>query len=334
MSARTTLVEGRGLSRFYGVVLGLNNVDFRIRSGITGVVGPNGAGKTTLFRLLTGQIKPSAGELRVLGGLPWRDAAVRAQLAYCPEDETVPTGVNPVTWLTGLGQMSGLSGSEAKCRARAMLERVRLPEQHWRKAVSAYSKGMKQRVKLAQCLMHEPRLIILDEPMNGLDPMGRDEFGRVLRDLSAEGTSVVISSHILQDLEALCRDFIVLRWGRIPTAGNALANAHRDEPAAAEETPEAVADTAAAVARAWPRETTLRCSDPEKLAGHLLSAGLLQGCDLDADAGTVVARWRDPAAFYENFAEHLLASDVVIHEVHAPGSTLESAFEPPPLPTV
>src|SRR5690606_4033175 len=255
------IVSAEGLSRFYGVVLGLNNVTFRIRPGITGIVGPNGAGKTTLFRLLTGQIKPSSGTLNVLGGSPWSDPQVRAQIAYCPEDETVPAAIRPGDWLTGLGMISGLGGGEARRRAVAALERVRLPAAHWRKPVTALSKGMKQRVKLAQCLLHEPRLIILDEPMNGLDPMGRDEFGRVLRDLAAEGTSVLISSHILQDLEALCRDFLLLRWGRMPRAGNALANA-TDE--TAEIATGSVAATGTApVARRWPGETIVRCADPQ-----------------------------------------------------------------------
>ncbi|WP_221032635.1 ABC transporter ATP-binding protein [Actomonas aquatica] len=332
------IVEATHLSRFYGIVLGLNNVSFTIGTGITGVVGPNGAGKTTLFRLLTGQIKPSSGELRVLGGLPWRDPAVRAQLAYCPEDEAVPPNIKPRDWLIALGMISGLSSREAKVRATAALERVRLPSVHWNKNVTAYSKGMKQRVKLAQCLLHEPRLIILDEPMNGLDPMGREELGNVLRELAADGTSVVISSHILQDLEALCRSFILLRWGRMPSSSNKLANARTEATAAA--TPVAV-ETGTDVTpppmpatppRRWPSETTIRCDDAPKLARFLFAQDLLRGCDLDDEGQTLVARWRDPAAFYENFHGILLESGVTLHEINAKGSALERAIEPPPLP--
>ena len=326
----SAVVEATNLSRFYGVVLGLNNVSFAIRPGITGIVGPNGAGKTTLFRLLTGQIKPSSGELKVFGGSPWSDLNVRAQIAYCPEDEAVPKGVRAPDWLTGLGMISGLSAKEAKAKAASSLERVNLPALHWRKPVTALSKGMKQRVKLAQCLMHDPRLIILDEPMNGLDPMGRAEFSAVLRELAADGASVLISSHILQDLEALCREFILLRWGRMPTAGNVAANAAKSELAV-----DASEDGSAApqkVAVRWPKETTIRCDAPRKLAGFLMGRGLLRGCDIDEEESALVARWSDPAAFYEAFHQHLLASGVAIYEVNAPGSHLESAIEPPPLP--
>ena len=327
----TAIVEATNLSRFYGIVLGLNNVSFQIGPGITGVVGPNGAGKTTLFRLLTGQIKPSAGELRVFGDLPWSSPTVRAQLAYCPEDEAVPANIKPRDWLTALGMISGLSARDAKARATAALERVRLPAVHWNKNVTAYSKGMKQRVKLAQCLLHEPRLIILDEPMNGLDPMGREELGNVLRQLAAEGTSVVISSHILEDLEALCRAFILLRWGRMPSSSNALANA-RSAPTA---TAEGAADGTPAAApppRRWPAETLIRCEDPARLARFLFGRELLRGCDLNEEKSTLLARWREPAAFYENFHQLLLESGVTIHEASAKGSTLERAIEPPPLP--
>ena len=209
------IVQAENLSRFYGVVLGLNNVSFAVRPGITGVVGPNGAGKTTLFRLLTGQIKPSSGTLQVFGAEPWNNPAVQARIAYCPESEAVPTELRPVEWLTALGMISGLSARVATERARALLDRVKLAPEHWKKRLPALSKGMRQRVKLAQCLLHEPELVILDEPMNGIDPVGREEFSNVLRNLARDGRSVVISSHIIHDLEALCGEFLLLRWGRI-----------------------------------------------------------------------------------------------------------------------
>lgn len=324
------IIEATHLSRFYGIVLGLNNVSFTIRPGITGIVGPNGAGKTTLFRLLTGQIRPSSGALTVFGGLPWADPRVRAQIAYCPEDEEVPTNIKPVDWLIALGMISGLPARDARTRATAALERVNLPAVHWAKPVSAFSKGMKQRVKLAQCLLHEPRLVILDEPMNGLDPMGREEFAIVLRELAANGTSVVISSHILQDLEALCREFILLRWGRLPRAGNATANARATAtPDTATDVPGTDAATPPPIPpRLWPGETTIRCASPAQLARFLFGRDLLRGCDIDEEHSTLVARWRDPAAFYENFHQLLLDSDVAIHEVSAKGSQLERAIDP------
>lgn len=302
------IVEAEGLSRFYGLVLGLNNVTFSIRPGITGVIGPNGAGKTTLFRLLTGQIKPSSGTLRVFGEDPWNQPSVQARLAYCPESEGVPAGLRPVEWLIGLGMISGLAATAAKSRANDLLDRVKLPAEHRRKQIAVLSKGMKQRVKLAQCLLHEPALVILDEPMNGLDPMGREEFGNVLRQLARDGASVLISSHILHDLEALCAEFILLRWGRMP---------RQNQDAASPDT-----------RKRWPESTTFRCASPEQLARYFFELRLVRGCDVETDPGLLHVRWNSPEKFYGNFHGLLLESGVPIFEVRSTQSFLENAIEP------
>lgn len=130
---------------------------------------------------MTGQIRPSSGSLRVFGAMPWGNPAVRARIGYCPESEAMPAGLRPLEWLGALGMISGLSAAAAEARARPALDRVKLSAEHWGKPLTALSKGMKQRVKLAQCLLHVPELVILDEPVNGLDPMGREDFGNVLR---------------------------------------------------------------------------------------------------------------------------------------------------------
>jgi ABC-2 type transport system ATP-binding protein len=305
------IAEGKNLSRFYGMILGLNNVSFAIRPGITGVVGPNGAGKTTLFRLLLGQIQPSSGTLEVFGQRPWNNPAVQARIAYCPESEAVPAGIGAFDWLVALGMISGLSAAESKSRTRAGLDQVKLGSAHWKKRLTTLSKGMRQRVKLAQCLLHEPELVILDEPMNGLDPMGREDMGNVLRDLAHAGRSVVISSHILHDLEALCAEFLLLRWGRIPRSLNEATSAD---------------------ARArWPDATSFRCDAPDRLARFLFDRGLVRGCDIDEPAGLLHVRWKDAGRFYGNgnFHELLLQSGVRIFEVQNTESLLEKAIDAP-----
>jgi ABC-2 type transport system ATP-binding protein len=312
------IAEGESLSRFYGMILGLNNVSFVIRPGITGVVGPNGAGKTTLFRLLLGQIRPSSGEIHVMGERPWNNPMVQARIAYCPEAEAVPAGIGSLDWLVALAMISGLSAREAKARARAGLDRVKLASAHWKKRLTALSKGMRQRakgmrqrVKLAQCLMHEPELVILDEPMNGLDPMGREEFSNVLRELAREGRSVVISSHIIHDLEALCADFLLLRWGRIPKSLN---------------------ESTSTEARArWPAATSFRCESPDLLARFLFGHDLVRGCDIDPVSGMLHVRWKDSNRFYADghFHQLLLESGVRIFEVQNTESLLEKAIDAP-----
>lgn len=305
------IVQAENLSRFYGLYLGLNNVTFTIRPGITGIVGPNGAGKTTLFRLLTGQIKPDSGTLQVFGATPWSNPLVQAQLAYCPESEAVPVGLRPLEWLIALAMISGHSARDAETQARRMLERVKLAPEHWKKHLTMLSKGMKQRVKLAQCLLHEPKLIVLDEPMNGLDPMGREDFSNVLRQLARDGVSIVISSHILHDLEALCSEFILLRWGRMVRGENEAAS------------PDAQ--------KRWPASTTFRCDSPEKLARFFFDRKLVRGFEIAGDDKLRV-QWLEASQFYSDFNALLLDSGVQIYEVRSTASFLEKAVGAPHTP--
>src|ERR1700722_15687918 len=164
----SALIQARELSRWYGIVMGLNNVSFQIEPGLTGLVGPNGAGKSTLIQIITGQLKPSSGRLTVFGLEPWNNPALLRRIGYCPEGEAVPKELRPLEWLKGLGLLSGLRPGEVEGRAGALWEKVRLPCEHWGKRWGQYSKGIKQRVKRGQALLLEPKLLVVAEPMNGL----------------------------------------------------------------------------------------------------------------------------------------------------------------------
>jgi ABC-2 type transport system ATP-binding protein len=170
-----------------------------------------------------------------------------------------------------------------------------------------YSKGMRQRVKLAQALMHQPDLLVLDEPMNGLDPMGRQEMAQILKELAAQGASIIISSHILAELEPLCKNILILNWGRILASGT--QRNIRDD----------LAD--------WAEQLTIRCSAPEQLARHLFASGVLQGFDLGLNDGTLNIRVKDPAAFYEQWTDLLLQSQVTVFEIRSKNRSLKSIFE-------
>ena len=217
------VIQAENLSRFYGIVMGLNNVSFSIGAGLTGLVGPNGAGKTTLIRLITGQIRPSAGRLLVLGESPGiapgsrthrllcgRGCAPRQSLTHGLADRPGPD-LRPGP---GYGQDNGRNRSSI---------RWDWPRTVYGKSIAGFSKGMKQRVKLAQAFLHEPDLLVLDEPMNGLDPMGRREIADLLRDRAANGAHILISSHILPELESLCNQLVLMNWGRVLAAGNQSA---------------------------------------------------------------------------------------------------------------
>jgi ABC-2 type transport system ATP-binding protein len=304
MSAFIQAVE---LSRWYGIVMGLNNVSFEIEPGLTGLVGPNGAGKSTLIQIITGQLQPSSGLLTVFGEAPWNNPRLLMRIGYCPEGEAVPKDLRPLEWLMGLAHLSGLESAKVPVRCETILERIGLPREHWSKRMSQYSKGMKQRVKLAQGLLHEPELLVLDEPMNGLDPMGRQEMATILQGLAASGVSILISSHILSELESLCKNILILNWGRILASGsqkeirNDLKN--------------------------WSEELCIQCDDPEKLARHLFEADVLLGFDLEPDEGLLHIRVKDAAAFYTRWVRLLLESGVKVNALRSRSRSLKNIFD-------
>src|SRR5258708_15846276 len=209
------VIQAHELSRWYGLVMGLSNVSFQVESGLTGLVGSNGAGKSTLIQIITGQLRPSSGQLTVFGEAPWDNPRLIQRLGYCPEGEAVPKDLQPLDWLKGLAWLSGLAGNEAATRCESMLDRVGLPREHWSKRMGQFSKGMKQRVKLAQGLLHEPELLVLDEPMNGLDPMGLQEVANILKELAASAVVILISRHLLASLESLCKSILILNGDAI-----------------------------------------------------------------------------------------------------------------------
>lgn len=303
----SAIIEAQEVSRWYGMIMGLNNVSFRIEAGLTGLVGPNGAGKSTLIQLITGQLEPSSGEIRVFGEVPWNNPSLVRRIGYCPEGEAVPKELRPLDWLLGLACLSGIGSSTRRQRCEAILDRVGLPRVHWSKRMGQYSKGMKQRVKLAQGLLHEPELLLLDEPMNGLDPMGRMEVANLLKQLAAQGVSIIISSHILSELEALCRHIVMLNWGRVLASGSQVEI--RSE------------------LKDWSEALEVECDQPERLARHLFDAGMLLGFDLDPSEGRLAIRVRDAAAFYARSADLFLASGVTIYAIRSQSRSLKNLFD-------
>ena len=303
----SAFIVAQELSRLYGIVMGLNNVSFQIEPGLTGLVGPNGAGKSTLIQIITGQLKPSSGELTVFGQKPWNNPLLLRRIGYCPEGEAVPKELRPLEWLEGLGLMSGRRADEVKGRAEAILDKVKLPREHWGKRLGQYSKGMKQRVKLGQGLLHDPELLVLDEPMNGLDPMGRQEVAQTLKELSAQGVSILISSHILAELEALCNNILLLNWGRILASGSQK---------------EIRSDI-----KNWPEELEIECDAPEQLARGLFEAGVLAGFDLAPEEGVLRIRVKDAASFYDRWTELLLASGVMVHAIRSRSRSLQNIYD-------
>ncbi|MBI5513196.1 MAG: ABC transporter ATP-binding protein [Deltaproteobacteria bacterium] len=212
------VLELKGVSKWYGPVLGLRDVTVSVGVGVTGLLGPNGAGKSTLMKVLTGEVSPSRGEARMLGRRVPSEEVFR-RLGYAPEIEVFYEELTGREFVTALARLGGLDPARAHARAGEELERVGLTAAMDR-PLSTYSKGMRQRTKLAQALVHDPEVVILDEPMTGLDPLARAKVLDVVTDLGKRGRSVLVSSHLLDEVETMTREIVLLYQGQLLAQGN------------------------------------------------------------------------------------------------------------------
>jgi ABC-2 type transport system ATP-binding protein len=213
------LVRARQLTKTFGSVRALDGVSFEIDDGVTGLLGSNGAGKSTSLKLFLGLLDPDSGSAEVLGRDPRSSPEYRTRVGYAPEHDCLPRGVSAAEFLAYMARISGLPSTAARLRASDVLRHVGLFEERYR-AMGTYSTGMKQRVKLAQALVHDPLIAFLDEPTAGLDPLGRREMLDLIRRVGGEfGISIVISTHLMGDVERACDSVIVLDAGRLLRAG-------------------------------------------------------------------------------------------------------------------
>src|SRR6184192_4287853 len=215
----TPIVTAEHLSKWYGQVIGLNDVSVSVPPGITGLLGPNGAGKSTFMKVITGQLKPSKGTITVLGEPIWNNPSLYFRIGFCPEQDAFYDRMTGLEWVTALVRLNGLSDGDATEMAHRALDAVELTDAA-NKKIGAYSKGMRQRVKMAQALAHDPHLLILDEPLSGMDPIARRKTIRLIKDWGRAGKSVIVSSHILHEIEAMTANIVLIHNGRIVAEGN------------------------------------------------------------------------------------------------------------------
>jgi ABC-2 type transport system ATP-binding protein len=276
-AAERDLVVFEDVSKFYGEVLGVDRVTLSIPPGITGLVGPNGSGKTTLMNLATGLIRPTRGRIRILGVPPDDPERLFVLCGYCTGFEAFPPGVTGRSFLEGILSLRGGGREAARDLAARALERVGLVDAADRKA-AGYSKGMKQRLRLAAAIAPDPQVLLLDEPLNGLDPMARAEALELFRALAAEGKHVVVSSHILHEVDLLADRVVLVKSGYVVAEGE--SHGLREE----------------VVER--PMQVLVRCDRPSALAARLFADGLVTEVELHDDGGGLLARTRTPDRFF------------------------------------
>ena len=297
------VVSADGLSKWYGQVIGLNDVTVSIPPGITGLLGPNGAGKSTLMKVITGQLKPSQGRVTVLGAPIWGNPAAYAAIGYCPDQDAFYERMTGLEWVTALARLHGFDQAAAAEAARRALETVDLAAAADKK-IGAYSKGMRQRVKLAQAVAHDPRLLVLDEPLAGLDPLGRRRTIALIQAWARAGKSVIVSSHILHEIELMTPSILLINHGRILAEGD--VHQIRD------------------LIDEHPHKVRIKTPEPRALARRVLDLPDVIGLSFEEDR--IVVDTGRPDDFYTALTALAATGEIAIEEVTSPDDNLQAVF--------
>ena len=295
------------VSKFYGEILGVNRVTLSIPPGITSLVGPNGAGKTTLMNLMTGLLRPTRGTVNVLGIPTDQPEQLFRKVGYCSQFDSFPRGLTGREFIRSFLLVSGYSKTEAEDLTKKALERVDLLPAGDRK-IGAYSKGMRQRVRLAQSIAHQPSVLILDEPLNGLDPMVRAETIALFKQLAAEGLHLIISSHILHEVDMMSDRVVLLNNGYVVAEG--AIHGVRDE-----------MDTD------HPMQVLIRCDKPAVLAARMFGSDHLVEARVHDDRHGLFVKTRDPDKFYLLLNEVVAGGEVEIESVAPVDDDLSAVYE-------
>jgi ABC-2 type transport system ATP-binding protein len=294
------------VSKFYGEVLGVNRVDLTIPPGITSLVGPNGSGKTTLMNLITGLLRPTRGAVRVLGLDPGRPEEFFRKVGYCTQFDAFPRGMTGWSFLHGYLRIHGHSREAAAELAREAIARVGLAAAMHRR-IAAYSKGMRQRIKLAHAIAHRPEILILDEPLNGLDPMARAEMIDLFKQLAAGGLHVVISSHILHEVDQISDRVIILNQGYVVAEGDIRGVRTEIEK--------------------HPMQILIRCDRPAVLAARVFEQDHVVEVKMHDDRRGLLVSTRDADRFYLLLNRIVLEQGMAIEAVAPADEDVHAVYD-------
>ena len=306
MSAGNDQLTFDNVSKFYGEVLGVNRVDLAIPPGITSLVGPNGSGKTTIMNLMTGLLRPSQGEIRILGVRPDNPERLFQHVGYCTQFDSFPRGTNGRQFLYNYLRVHGQTHAEATRLTEKAIERVGLGDAANRR-VAGYSKGMRQRIKLAQAICHEPTVLILDEPLNGLDPMARAEMIDLFREIAASGQHVVISSHILHEVDLISDEVVLMNEGYVVAEGD--IQGVRTE------------------VSGKPLQILVRCDKPSLLAAKVFEQDNVVEARVHEDGGGLLISTKDADSFLVAFNRIVLDNDLHVQSVTPADADVHAVYQ-------
>ncbi|MEX2316727.1 MAG: ABC transporter ATP-binding protein [Pirellulales bacterium] len=305
-AAVTPVVVFHDVSKWYGNVIGINKLSLAIRAGVTGLLGPNGAGKSTLLQLATGQLYPSQGQVRVLGQRVWNNPSLNRLIGLCPEQDAFYEWMTGSDFVQTCARLSGLSRHQAREAAARTIEAVGMTK-HMDRAIRGYSKGMRQRIKLAQALVHDPEVLFLDEPLTGTDPVARRDLMDIIGLLGSEGKSVLVSSHVLHEVQSLTPNIVLLNHGRLVAEGHVrqirdLIDKH-------------------------PHHIVLQCDAYRRLASRVLAWDDVEGVRVLEGQRALMVETRAPDAFYSRLPALSLEDGLAIKAVYSEDDNLEAVFK-------
>jgi len=299
----TPIISASELSKWYGLVMGLNNVNLEMFQGVTGLLGPNGAGKSTFLKLMTGQIQASKGEITLYGEGVWNNPSLMARIGYCPEADSFYSWMTGLEFVTALLRFSGFRRRDAYAMAEESLKLLDMQDAMDRK-IAGYSKGMRQRVKIAQAIAHDPDLLILDEPLSGTDPVGRIRIINVIKHMEKLGKDVLVSSHVLHDVERITRSIVLINRGRIIAQGDVHAiRGLMDQ---------------------HPQIVRIRTTEGRRLAEVL--SGLPSVVSLEFMDELLVVKTSKPDVFYEDLPRVITEHGITLTELTSPDDNLDAVF--------
>jgi ABC-2 type transport system ATP-binding protein len=301
------LIVFDNVSKFYGEVLGVNRVSVAIAPGITSLVGPNGAGKTTLMNLMTGLLRPTKGSVRVLGMTAADPERFYKNIGYCSQFDAFPKGLSGYQMIRSMVDLHGFAPSDAETRTWNVLERVTMTDAAHRR-VAGYSKGMRQRIRLALALVHEPKVLVLDEPLNGLDPMARAEVIELFRKFAESGMHVVISSHIMHEVDIISDSVVMMSGGYVVAEGD-------------------IQGVRSEMEDHHPIQVLIRCERPTLVAAQVFQQDSVVEVRIHSDGRGLLIATRNADRFYELLTRIVLEHRIAVESVAPADENVNAVYQ-------
>lgn len=302
----TDIIKTQNLSKWYGNVLGLNDITLQIGTGITGLLGPNGAGKSTFLKLITGQIKPNIGAVYIKGEKIRNNYRLFSIIGFCPEQDSFFEDMTGWEFITGLLRLNHFSSSEIESKAFRALEIVELSSDKDR-VIKSYSRGMRQRLKFAQAIAHDPEIFFLDEPLNGLDPLGRRKVIKLIKSYEKEGKTIVVSSHVLPEIEAMTKKIILIHQGKIFAQGD--IHYIRD------------------LIETHPHIISIKCSKPRLLASKFIHEHFVQKVHFGTSLDSVLVETQNRDKLFGLLPSLFVQNNIEVYEITSPDDNLQAVFD-------